>query len=590
VIAGQVLDAATGRPIPGAIVSLTTTASALAAVGVTNPVELPEMAVVSGPNVPIRVMTNADGRFVYRNLPKGRFAFSASATGYLLGSYGQRRAGGPGTGLDLEDGEKLLDAVFRLWKAGTISGMVVDETGEPVIGVGVRVLRRTIVTGRTRWSPSLTTTTDDRGIYRFASLTPGDYAVAAISTTSSLPLGMIEAYREAITAVGVSGSTNASNLIRDLSASGAPFPTTSGIRVGDQMLQQSPFGRVAIAPTPSDASRMLSYPTTYHPASISPSQLTVITLESGEERTGADIQLRLVPTAKVSGVVTGPDGPVANIGVRLLPAGLDDFSNEVGLETAATATDGRGAFTLLGVPSGAFSVKVLKTPRPQTPGASENMVMVSSAGGMSVATSVGLTAPIPPPLPTEPTLWGAATVSVGDTDVSGVSVTLREGARIIGRVEFDGTRPPPAADQIQRMAVSLQPLDAHRQSGHAWARDARPSVPHDGLRAGSISGQRHRARIGLDVEIGHARRPGRRRRATRSWRRRCRRNRAHLHRSPRADYRHRAQRAEPGRRGRRRARLPRQSPALERGRQSAARAQYQDDEDRRIHPAGPAAR
>ncbi|HYN07472.1 MAG TPA: carboxypeptidase-like regulatory domain-containing protein [Vicinamibacterales bacterium] len=258
-IVGQVVDAGTGRPIAGAIVSLTSSALSLAATGLTNPADVLEM-VPAGPSVPTRVITNAEGRFVYRNLPKGRYAFSATAVGFLSGSYGQRRAGGPGVTFELEDGEKPLDAVFRLWKTATISGTFLDEAGEPVVGVSVRTRRRAITGGRTRWAAGVMATTDDRGIYRIANLTPGDYSVALVSSTATMPVATVEAYRDAVMA----GPGVTTNLTRDLSASGAPFPSMSGIRVGDQILQQSVF-RAATAPAPTDNEKMLAYPTTSGP-------------------------------------------------------------------------------------------------------------------------------------------------------------------------------------------------------------------------------------------------------------------------------------------------------------------------------------
>ena len=181
----------------------------------------------------------------------------------------------------------------------------------------------------------------------------------------------------------------------------------------------------------------------------------------GEDRTGVDLHLRLVATVKVTGTVTGPEGPVPNMGVRLLHANIDEFTSDLGLETAVAATDATGAFTLLGVPPGAYTVKILKTPRPASPAVpSEGMVMVSSGTGTSFGTSLGPTTTTPAPLPTEPTLWASAPLSVAEADIAGVSLALRQGSRVTGRVEFEGTRNPPAPDQLQRMSVTLQPLDA----------------------------------------------------------------------------------------------------------------------------------
>src|SRR5579862_8156328 len=69
-ILGSVVDAATGRPVSGAIVTLQ-------GVG----------------NAP-RAMTNASGQFVFRKLPKGRFGLTATKPGYVEGAYGRRRPGG----------------------------------------------------------------------------------------------------------------------------------------------------------------------------------------------------------------------------------------------------------------------------------------------------------------------------------------------------------------------------------------------------------------------------------------------------------------------------------------------------------------
>jgi hypothetical protein len=84
----------------------------------------------------------------------------------------------------------------------------------------------------------------------------------------------------------------------------------------------------------------------------------------------------------------------------------------------------------------------------------------SGSGGVTYGTSMaGPTIAPPSPLPTEPTLWASQAVSVGDSDVAGVNLTLRTGSRLTGRVEFEGTRTPPTPDQIQRISVTALALD-----------------------------------------------------------------------------------------------------------------------------------
>ena len=76
----------------------------------------------------------------------------------------------------------------------------------------------------------------------------------------------------------------------------------------------------------------------------------MITIASGEERAGVDLQMHLVATSRVSGTLLGPDGPAFNMGLRLVPADARDLASENGYETATTVTDAAGQFTFLGVP------------------------------------------------------------------------------------------------------------------------------------------------------------------------------------------------------------------------------------------------
>ena len=240
------------------------------------------------------------------------------------------------------------------------------------------------------------------------------------------------------------------------------MPLLSGFRVGDLMVQQSPsVGRSALAPAPAEDGR-IAYPTTYYPAATSAAQLTTITLGSGEERNGVDLHLRLVATHRVSGTVKGAEGPVANIGVRLLPANMDDLAMETGFEIAETATDAAGAFTFMRCARRRLHRKGAQD---TTAGAADYAVRKLDDHGelrirwRDVRHIDGPDIAPPSPLPTEPTLWASQGVSVGDSDVAGVNPTLRTGSRLTGRVEFEGTRTPPTPDQIQRMSVTALALD-----------------------------------------------------------------------------------------------------------------------------------
>ena len=123
-IIGQVVDGATGRPVGGAIVTLTfiVTASGVSRGGTVG-----------------RVLADGEGRFVFYDLPAGSASLGASAPGYQQGSYGAKQPNGPPQSINLQDGGRFGDVEIRIWKFSTISGSVVDETGDPLVGVTVTV-------------------------------------------------------------------------------------------------------------------------------------------------------------------------------------------------------------------------------------------------------------------------------------------------------------------------------------------------------------------------------------------------------------------------------------------------------------------
>ena len=55
--------------------------------------------------------------------------------------------------------------------------------------------------------------------------------------------------------------------------------------------------------------------TVFYPSVSSAGEAAIVTVGSGEQREGIDIVMQLVPTARVSGTVVGPDGPAVGIGV-----------------------------------------------------------------------------------------------------------------------------------------------------------------------------------------------------------------------------------------------------------------------------------
>ena len=59
----------------------------------------------------------------------------------------------------------------------------------------------------------------------------------------------------------------------------------------------------AVPPPVTDEARVLTYPTTFHPATRTLREATVLTLRSGEDHTGIDFDLKPLRATRVSGTM-----------------------------------------------------------------------------------------------------------------------------------------------------------------------------------------------------------------------------------------------------------------------------------------------
>jgi hypothetical protein len=132
---------------------------------------------------PRSVSTDADGRWELRELPAGRYSIMVTKGGFVSLSYGQVRPFEPGKPVELADGQVQEKLDVALPRGGVIAGRVVDEFGEPVIGVRVSPHRFRYVSGRRQLTALTSATTDDLGGFRLHGLSPGDYYVSAQSNT-----------------------------------------------------------------------------------------------------------------------------------------------------------------------------------------------------------------------------------------------------------------------------------------------------------------------------------------------------------------------------------------------------------------------
>lgn len=456
-IFGQVLDAGTGQPLAGATVTLAGGPPPVLN-GAPPPPDSPQLldAMAAARNAS-RLMTGSSGQFVFHDLHRGNYRVSVSAPGYIPGSYGQRIVNGPSQAIELAEDDHVSDATIKLWKYASVSGRVVDEAGEPAVGLSVRVLRVSGSGKRRTLQPLTQTQTDDRGIYRIGTLAPAEYLVAIPQTVTTMPTTVIDTYMTAM-----SGG-NTVDLIKQLSESSAPMPMIgSGMRLGDFQVSAAGASRALTLPAP-DPDHVSVYQSLFYPAATTSTDATPITLRSGQDQTGIDFQLRIVSTVRVSGSVTGSDGPARNTGVRLLNAGVQDIEFDNGFETATSVTDATGAFTFLGVPSGQYVLKVQRVSRPLPDQSS--MVMVTTTMGGGGMSSIGFSSSMLdpsaslPPVSLEPTFFGQTSVAVADHSIEGVTVALRPGIRVSGTLVFEGSATPPTPDALSRFTVSLSAVE-----------------------------------------------------------------------------------------------------------------------------------
>ena len=414
-VVGQVVDATTGAAVPEAVVVL---------------MLRPQSPGIPRTTLTTRVMADGDGRFFFAELPAGEHFLEATKAGFAPGTYGQRRAWGPSLRLSLAEGERLTDVTLRVWKYGVIAGTVVDEAGEPVVGVAVRALMKDVIAGRTQYGNAEVVSelvpsaiTDDRGVFRLPQLSPGSYVVAVPSTQASMPAGVLEA--------------QAPNLRSDLFFAGVTEIATPGQpraqQIGDAALLTP--AAVLTPPPPSASGKMEIYRTTYFPSASNAAGATEVTVVAGEERADITIGLRPVPAVRISGRLVTPDNsvppstPIRLIGeasAGVVTSDLPSGPGSVGFETVTGLSDASGRFTLLGVPPGDYLVRH----------GSRFIARASQQG--------------------RPSYWISQPLTVGKDDIIDLIVELRPALRVEGRIDVRSQKSGPMPPVMRNVGVVFE--------------------------------------------------------------------------------------------------------------------------------------
>ena len=402
-ISGVVIDGATGKPIAGATVSFWS-------FDTRDPRSYQQS-----------LLTDAKGRFVFLGLPATDGCnLYVSKSGYADGGLGPSFTSLTAA-MALKHGEWVPNVTLKLWRNGGISGRVVDEANEPVVGIPVRALRVILAAGVPHVAPGPIGTTDDRGLYRIGSLPAGKYLVMVPSVQSSVP-----ASTSALTLAGRR---------TDADPNGLPPINDVGLNMGGDRLV---IGNYVTPPPATD--RLMAYPTVFYPGARLLTSATPIDLAPGQEKAGVDFALQPVPVVRVSGTVIGANALDPNLVLRLLPRGSENLG--VGSEQATALVSASGAFTFLSVPSGSytidaglnvthFSANGIKGP--PTPGML--VVRFGFASAPSAPDDVGLAMRRKDVVDRE---WAELPVDVGADDITGLHITLRPSVTVSGEIVWDG--------------------------------------------------------------------------------------------------------------------------------------------------------
>jgi hypothetical protein len=376
-ISGLVVDASSNTPIAGALVRLQI-AGALGTIAAS--------------------LTDAKGRFVFEEVPpKRRYHLTAAKQGFLSQEDATAEAG---AFIDLAEGEWRSDVRLSMIRAGSLSGRVIDEQGEPLVGSVVRALSVLQIFGTRSVVSANAAVTDDLGAYRIADLPAGVFVVAVASTQL--------------------GTNDVPPLQSPAFTVSSPLP----------------------AATPATSGGSSAYAATYYPGVADIDAALKVDLAPGQRRSGVDIVLEQVPTFTVSGSVLGPADAIGGLRLRLVR--VSDEGLGPGAETAVVTTQRDGHFVFPAAPSGEYVVESL-------PGAGRFTFPIRPFD--QATGSVGVTGGImrqeifgrpavrfeTPLLPdaSVPRYWVRSRVAVADANVANETVVMQATKTLSGTVVLD---------------------------------------------------------------------------------------------------------------------------------------------------------
>lgn len=408
-LGGQVLDEASNRPLRRAVVT------------------------INGDNgVRRTTITDDEGKFAFKTLAAGLYTMSATKPAYVQVFYGARRPGrGPGTAINLVAGQQLSTLQLKVPHGSAITGRIVDMNGRPQPNVRVQISERRLVNGERKLLPAPGSaggaSTDDRGVYRAFGLPAGEYVVLATPAFGGGP--------------------------GDLRMTSA-----EDVQWAQQQLQQknsaaATIGAASLTPPTPPPSQPVAFAPVFYPGTTDIANAATVSISAGDERSGIDFALLLVPTATIVGVILNPDGRPAMGTVTLVT------SSNTGMSMSSRSTDAKGSFSFPNQSPGQYRLVAKGAGGSGAGGGgaggggaaqAETFVRMVGRGGDIVTPQVDFG---PQARPGAPSMWATADVSVAGVDITGIGLTLQPGASMPGKIVFKGAGAAPA--DLTKIRVSM---------------------------------------------------------------------------------------------------------------------------------------
>lgn len=382
------------------------------------------------------VMTDDRGRFVVAGLNAGTYSVSASKAGFSLGYQGVTVMGSLGGPVVLAQGEWRRDIHLELTRFGSLSGRVTNEKGEPVAHAFVRAVATVTMAGVSRLAAGRVTQTDSTGLYTLSGLLPGEYRLLVPSVQQTVPSNISEAELEGLRPEQM----DAINRQAKLAGTETRRRIDSLIVSGDVALVGSDYPISA-----GSGGRLRAYRPTFYPGVSSSIAATTLDVGSGRAFRDIDIKLTSADGHRVSGRFGGEPSSFRGAIARLVPIDLQQLG--VGGEQATTLVRPDGSFTFLNVPSGDYwlnapgaTFELATGPAglalPRTAGASR-FGYGASAAFMPQQPGLTYNSVVPDSIVSSHTGFVTARVTVGDTDVTNLTIQSTPSAALEFTIKYE---------------------------------------------------------------------------------------------------------------------------------------------------------